>query len=157
MGKQYPVRREFSYSRIGSWSNGNPYTIMTVFPQWGYPFVLKGGIKEINAYIKSWGRLCFTIRSYWHHGKTRGYESFKNVPRGFSIHIGNRGCLSTRRSKPGNQNHYYDLWVARESMFGEKRKVIFEKTLRRLPQCWPKEIDKILMGEAEGSFHDHRF
>lgn len=70
----YLVRKEFDYNVVGSYRRADPFTIMTVFPHDGAPFVLKGGANDIENWIKSWKKPCMVRYSYWKHGRSWGWN-----------------------------------------------------------------------------------
>ena len=49
-----PVKQEFKYEIIGCHRDVNPYTMAFVYPQKGKPFIVKGGLNDVEKYLEDY-------------------------------------------------------------------------------------------------------
>ena len=68
--KKWIVVKEFEYDVTTSWEEGNPYTIAFCRAPNRENFVIKGGIKEVEALLKTKPFPILASLAYFHHGNT---------------------------------------------------------------------------------------
>lgn len=81
-----PVLAEFDYNKIGSFRNGNPYTIAYCYTSEKYhrfpAFIIKGGAKDVDHHIKYLGFPMVVWKTFWRFSRSRNltpsFENFKD-------------------------------------------------------------------------------
>jgi len=160
------VKKEFSWNKIGSWKNGDPYTITFVYPKNNKPFALKGGANDVEGWLEdnmanvsyvahhTW--FCSTKpKKFWprtymplHRRRIRVNlvsdkyiadisKEAKRVEIGEGPHF---GCMRYKYLRDG-----YSLTVLKkdESKWRNRgEEIIGEKKFKRVPRCFPKELEE---------------
>lgn len=126
--KKLQVRKDFEWSTIGSYRNGNPYTIIFVYPHpdFGIPYIIKGGSNDTDKYLNKVTLYvpAMVYKSWWWHGDSRGMWRLKNV---------NAFIIKNHWKKCPKK---YTLRVDTGKLSG---KIL--KHMRRIPRKWIKELD----------------
>jgi hypothetical protein len=119
------VKEAFPWDKIGSYRNANPYSIYFVYPQNEKPFIIKGGSKDCERFLKAHPNPAIYYYSFWHKGKHRGgwltHKFFISISRYDSNYRLVNGYILSK----GGQ-------------------VI--KRVRRIPRKWIKEYDNFVDG-----------
>lgn len=120
------VVKEFPYSRIRSFTDLNPYTICFVYTQ-NEPkgFVVKGGVNDVNEFLKSTNESRMEFRTFWYHGKSRGHVQFENFTVDFICWDFDKKIKHIKYRHPT-----------------EGRKIL--KSVKRIPRRWMKELDQFV-------------
>lgn len=128
---------EFEWNKIGSWANGNPFTIAFCYPSEGKPFVLKGGYITIKDIVKKSKIPVVTHLTYWHHGESRYIVECFGFPKSVMIHF----WKSSHKTIPNHKRRYIRLTIAKR---GKQDKVY---RLRRIPRCFPEQLREYIVEE----------
>lgn len=48
MKKRFRVEKEFEWTKVGSFEYRNPYTIAYIYPKDREPFIVKGGLNDVE-------------------------------------------------------------------------------------------------------------
>ena len=121
------VRKEFEYSPLNCWSQSNPYTLAFVYPKDDTPYVVKGGLRDVEAYLKSNEPKPAIIHYTHFHGKTH-----RRI-----IETINCGKVLILRKGSTTFNWVWEIQVADYGI--GPYKVIAK--IRKLPRKWIKELD----------------
>jgi hypothetical protein len=113
------VRASWKYNP----SSINPFTIAFVYPAKGKPFVLKGGVQDVETFFESFKKPCIVHRTYWLHGKSRYVISVVNT----LVPIGVEKSFGERKS-----------W---RLVVGTGKTIV---ELKRFPRRWIKQLDEFL-------------
>lgn len=118
------VRKEFEYNIKRSWVDVNPYTIAFIYPKTSddSPFIVKGGLIDVKAFLKSYHIPFIGYNSHWYHHKKRGYW-ITNIRSLFFIPVGK-----------GKRFRIIKIIF--------NKKVV--KVVRRLPRKWIKELENFI-------------
>lgn len=116
-----PVKKEFPYDKIGSYTDTNPYTIVFVYPKDSDPFIVKGGSKNVLKYLEQLSIVCVANVTFWKHGVQRNLMRFYGI-----------SALYSRFDKRGK----YTLFFYKD---GQRIEV---KKMRRIPRKWPVELNQ---------------
>lgn len=138
---QFPVRKEFPYDRIGSWHDGNPFTITYVYPQSEPPFIIKGGYHDVKAWLKSYNKPCVCYRSMWYRGTERGVwdDNLKTFNKNISLYINPQYKKRTKEDSYGEyRTGKYIMSIYKDC------ELVLKKTIRRIPRSWIKELDAFI-------------
>lgn len=121
-----PVKYNSSkiYTIIGSYRNGNPYSIYFIYPKDESPFIIKGGANDLEKWIERYKTPAIVHITYWKHGFSRRVIQIINVDRNIYTY-----------KKKGK-------WLV--SLNGE---VI--KTIKRIPRKWMKELNPFVKNHDE--------
>jgi hypothetical protein len=155
MKRFLPVKKEFPYDAMGSFVDGNPYTISFVYPQSGEPFVLKGGCNDVRREYILINEPAIIHETYWFHGHSRLNVKLLNLPK-IDIFakkdlIGDEFEGITKKIKwiiyekdfnLGGPAGAYQL-VQRSCYRGTSSgKYTIVLAMRRLPRKWIRELDR---------------
>jgi hypothetical protein len=128
------VRKEFEWTKIGSWTKVNPFTVVFVYPAKEKPFVIKGGLQDCERWLENNMANKNYVYNYqmYHEGRCRG---------SWKVHFTNpslRGYMTDNRDwrSPKVHQRGFKLEVRNETM----RKNVFSKVVKRIPRCFPKEF-----------------
>jgi len=141
MNTELPVKKEFDYNIIGSWKNGNPFTIFYVYPKDDAPFIIKGGANDVKKWMDKYNTPCIYYYAYFHKGVHRGgwCSNIKNVTDGdVNLYFSNEYKPRTTR----DYGEYRTGKIKIEVYKNNER--IFIKKVRRIPRSWIKELDKYI-------------
>lgn len=117
--KRIPTFKQFSYNRINSFRNCNPYTIIFFYPKDDTPFVVKGGWNDCNKFIKKYKIPSILHITYWYHGEHRNLYNVINTKIKCYIY----------------RNKYsYDLSINGKCL----------KTIKQVPRKWIKELNDFI-------------
>ena len=118
-----------SYNKIGSYTNGNPYSIWFIYPQKGKPFIIKGGARSLDLWVERSfsdpSRLAIVNKTYWCHGEHRSFWGGINM--GYYVQKLKSGKFEIY-AYPKNRMFCGVDWV--------------KKIVRKPPRKWLKDIDK---------------
>lgn len=128
--KKLQVKREFEYNKIGSWSEGNPYTIAFCYPKKSPPFIVKGGLVNVRIYVEREALTESMIVHYtlfWHK-KTRTT---------FSIYLAKNfiSAYLFERINEKNKKQRYELKISNSCG------LFTLKWFKRPPRRWIKELN----------------
>ena len=117
-----PIRKEFPYTKIRSFARANPFTIAFIYPddELDFPFILKGGLIDINYFLDSYKIPFIGYKSFWYHSEHRGIWS-TNVT----------GILIKHQIKPETKYEIIRYTPGRAELL---------KTVKRIPRKWMKEL-----------------
>lgn len=74
----YKTKVELRYQKIGSWANGDPFTLAFCRTEKHGNVLVTGGLHVVEEYIvANLGRTLVALR-FAHHGSTRGYCKMYN-------------------------------------------------------------------------------
>jgi hypothetical protein len=126
---------EFRWSKIGSYTNGNPFTIAFCYPSDGKPFVLKGGINIIEPILKGTKVPLVVHQTYWKDGHCRSIVTTYGFPMGTYIHF----WKNQHKTKPNrfNPRRFAKIIVS-------KKGHTTEYNMRRFPRCFPDQLRKFI-------------
>ena len=73
MGRKFEIKAEQEdWNKTGSWRNCDPYCIFFIYPWYGKPFIVKGGMNFCDEYLEKQKMLkALIVKSLWHEGKSR--------------------------------------------------------------------------------------
>lgn len=139
---ELPVLANFHYDRIGSWRDGNPFTICFCYTSQQYSrypaFIVKGGSNAVDPYLESRPFPIVVFRTLWWHGFSRNLSTptFVNFKK-FTV-TGQRPYWSgvgQWRIKGGPYFYkHFELKFQRETW----------TMVRRVPRRWLPDYDKII-------------
>lgn len=131
MSKTLQVRKEFPYDRIGSYRNVNPFTINFVYPMHGTPFIIKGGIIDVNKWMDDFRCPAMINRTLWWHGIHRSMWQGHR----FYLYVTKPRLNPSRASKYG-----FEIKVQSRNpdSYGKIETI---KCVRRMPRKWMKEFN----------------
>lgn len=118
-----PTSVEFPYSPINSFRRTNPFTIMYIYPRYGHPFVVKGGLNDCDEYLKRFLRPALIHITYWHHGLHR--TSIRIINTSKRIYL-------MRTFDSNVKKTMIEIYVSEVGII---------KTIKRVPRKWIKELD----------------
>ena len=118
-----PVRKEFEYQPVGSWGDGNPFTIAFVYPKNEKAFAVKGGLNDVKRYIKGLHIPCIVH-----------YPFFRNESVRFT-------SIEVYGLKPEFRVFVESSRWPIDKQFMSYGKPVFQKKVRHLPRGWMKELD----------------
>lgn len=136
MTQNIPVRKEFPYSKIGSWSRADGYTIAFVYPKGDTPFVVKGGMQDVKRYIESKGfiyerrQAAIIYYAIFCRGSTRTITDI--------IGLKNDTFALIKHINKSSKRKCYSLIVYVDNQ------VVVNKPLRRPPRCWMRELNQFI-------------
>jgi hypothetical protein len=142
MDKTLKIAKEFTYDKIGGYRKGNPFTIAFVYPQSGEACIVKGGLNDVQKYVKENYPIAIINYQFFHKGQHRGYHSINGEKEGYYI--------SFKKSAPSYRQQEYNSGFGYSAKQGHRCQVTvrhyenesgFKKELRRLPRCWMKELN----------------
>jgi hypothetical protein len=132
------VKATWIYNPIGSFKRGDPFTITFVYPSNSKPFILKGGHKDIERWLLTYGEPCIIHNTYWHRAKSRSSITVKNfkVP----ILIAEQSWYSELWKKENiSKRKKWAFIVDKSHFFAHTPKVVV--AMKRLPRKWIKELN----------------
>jgi len=139
MKENFPIEKEFEYNKIGSWYDGNPYTIAFCYPKDFSPFIVKGGIIDVRSHIekKMLGKAFLVYYTMFWKGKTRTI---------IDIYLGNTKNSAYLRNRENlcNKHQHYQLIVFLKNT-NVSGTLSFEKWFRRPPRKWIKELNPYIV------------
>lgn len=159
------VKHEIPWTPVRSFTDENPWCIAFVYPRKSAGFVVKGGINQIEEWIKGSGikRVLIHYTMFGHGLNGRG-EVEKTHRSTISVFTGSDtvkafvsrvGIDRTTNKKPP-KNRRWQLLVfttdgkPRRPFSGDgSSKLVLDKRLRRPPRCWPKELDQFILSAGE--------
>lgn len=124
--KKLPVRKEFPWSKIGSWAwdGDGGFTIAFCYPKDEPPFILKGGLETIDHWLEyTYKKPVMVFRTIYWHGLPRTIVSFFNII------------------------PHYIRW---SEQFNGKRKILklngqeISSPVRRIPRKWPVQLNNYI-------------
>jgi hypothetical protein len=135
--RKIDIKAEFKYNPIGSWKRGDPFTIAFIYPSKSKPFILKGGVNDIEKWLKGFKEPAIIHRSYWKRGKSR--KSVEVVNTLASVFIIDR-------------TWYTELWEQKNIDPKKKWAFIVDKNnvivaMKRVPRKWIKELNPYISKE----------
>lgn len=155
MKKEMPVRKEFSYSPIRSWRNGNPFVIAFVYTRKDEAFIVKGGLTDVELWLENFSKNtpCFVHLGFWKDKSCR-HTQFKIF--GLALRYSSYCFQGWPRENKSYYDDQFNLKVVKNvrniyrhrlviyDKNGDGRTALFEKSFRRLPRKWLKEFDKFI-------------
>lgn len=149
--KDLPVKQEFEYNPIRSFSTGNAYDVAFCYPHPLYhrPFMVKGGHQDIRKYLKKLNIPMIAHHTLYYKGRHRrifglyGIDSDIYITRKYVYDNG----ISADKLKITNKK--YELYHLGNTSF--ERKVLAE--FKRVPRRWIRELNLYVTTERR-SFHD---
>jgi len=130
----FPVKKEFPYTRFGSFRNENPYTIAFIYPQVSEPYIVKGGYQNVR---EEYDRICqpaIVHETKWYHGSHRTTIRLFNLPSNIEIFERSKNCTFFSACNK------HIKWAI------VNKKTSFIHPLRRLPRKWIQELDQFTWG-----------
>lgn len=128
------------YNKIGSFINGNPYTISFIYPKDSDPFVVKGGSNDVEMYLRDFNKIKIPYvkhDTYWRHGTHRRRVTIENLGNGI------KGYVSGINKK---RTGYFEIILNRSFQR------IFRKEVKRIPRKWIKELDQFCEKQSYQSY-----
>jgi len=144
--KDLPVQKEFEYNPVRSFRDGNPYTMAFCYPHPLYhrPFVVKGGFKDCNEYLKTLDYPIFVHLVFYYKGSTRRIFKFYQLDSNLALNE----QVSFPPKKKGKR--LWELYL-RGSGLGVRTKTL--ATFKRVPRRWIRELNLYVKAERR-RFHD---
>jgi hypothetical protein len=125
------VIKEFEYDKIGSWKNGNPFTICFVYTK-NTSGIIKGGAQQVEDFIKEDIKVpCIAHYTYFYRGQSRRSVCFENFKRDSVFFVYDW-------DSPGNG---LDLHIPVLHVLKINNEQV--KKIRRIPRKWMKELDDL--------------
>lgn len=139
--KKLPVLASFMYDKVGSWRNGNPFTIAFCITSSYYfattKFIIKGGSRDVDNEIKKRHVPMVIWRTFWWHGQSRCFgPTFAN----FKNYTATGETPYAHGIQPWRINQGPHFYRRHEVRFMQK--VWF--TVRRFPRKWLPEYDQMI-------------
>ena len=132
------IRAEFPY--VGR----DIYVFAFVYPAVGKPFMLKGGCNKLDEYLKDKMKCSYIVHcSRNRMGHSWHTVSINNLKDGFRAYCFDHTKKLTYISKSVYDNGEEFILSRRngkEIFVSEKGKRVFEKKVRKMPRCFPKEL-----------------
>jgi len=122
------VLKSFPYDRIGSFRDCNPFKIVFIYTR-ACPkgFIVKGGSREVEAFMKTLTEPRMEFTTWWHHGKSRSFFCLTNFKR--RLHL----------MKPVFQEDERFVLSVHDY---ELNKTQIVKKVKRIPRRWIKELNR---------------
>lgn len=169
----YPVRADMEWKKVGSWKTRDPYTIAFVFPKSASPYIAKGGLNDVEKWIKT-NELRPSIVHYVMFHKAPAPLVIGGVTFNFSSKLpGSRRNISfinfnpkyiiymSQQTKDYSEDGYrtflgffrkhFTLTVSEKVGqtsrlgYGRHHSVeVFSKSLRQVPHGWIKELNPFI-------------
>lgn len=111
------------WSKIGSITNTDPYSLIFVYTCDGKKFLFKGGLNRISEEIQKLTTPLVVHHTYFNKGQTRSYISTHNFPSKYSIYF-------RKTSREKILNVYLN------------NTLLLSKNYKRFPRCFPKELSQ---------------
>jgi hypothetical protein len=126
---------EFSWNKVGSFKNRNPYCIAFCYPSEGKPYVLKGGINTIETILKGTKIPVVVNQTYWKDKKFRSVMMTYGFPKSTYIQFW-KHQHKTIPSKTVSRR-YCKLIIRSKDKTVEYR-------MRRFPRCFPEQLREFI-------------
>jgi len=117
-----------NWSKIGSYSNHDPYCIVFCYPMVGENYIIKGGWQKIREYLSNITIFTFVNATVWKHGKSRNYFSFHGR-NDIKLYVRRRYDEKTKTKRKGFKIIYYRINNTQE--IGKYRK---------MPKAFPRAV-----------------
>lgn len=130
-----PIRKEFKWDKIRSFSRADPYGMAFVYPKPGcdVPFIIKGGRQSINQFFETYKHPALAHITLWYRGKSS-----------YLIRIINSSCVFNRLRKSNHVRWRLEFRQnSEEAMFRGTYKIL--KVVKRVPRKWMKELDEYIV------------
>ena len=129
------VRKEFDYDIRKSFRNANPFTIAFCYP---YPlydtnFIVKGGLNDVEKFIKKQNTPIIVHYSMWRHGRSRNIIRFENFNKKYAFHF-------IRKEYPKGK---MQLIKIEGNLRRSNREVL--ATFKRIPRKWLRELNPYVL------------
>jgi hypothetical protein len=135
-GGSMEVKKEFVYDPKGCWAQANPYTMAFVYPRDGAPYIVKGGMKDVEPFLKNTEKSPAIIHyTFWHYTIARRVIETIN-------------CGKVSIARKGSAKH--GVWEISIADKGVSPYIIIAG-MRKLPRKWIKELDEYIQVKAEES------
>jgi len=144
--KDLPVKQEFEYNPIRSFSLGNAYDVAFCYPHPLYhrPFIVKGGHQDIKKYLKKLNIPMIAHHTLYYKGRHRRIFGLYGIDSNIYIH---KRFIDRETGKIiYNKDAKYELYY-----LSNKRKVLAK--FKRIPRRWIRELNLYVTTERR-SFHD---
>ena len=151
------VKQEIPWTKVRSYTDGNPWCIAFVYPRKSKAFVVKGGINQVKEWVKG-QHLKRALIHYTMFGKEvlthkSAHRSSVEILTGSPTVKAFISRIRTDRvtGKKAPKDRRWQLLVfttdgkPHSPFSGEGSRVVLDKRLRRPPRCWPKELDEFVM------------
>jgi hypothetical protein len=128
-------RIDLPYNKIGSFNRGDPFVTAFIHPyRLGESFMLTGGLKNVQEYIKKNGpKVYFGVFNYIAHGKTRYSHCV--------VEIDKRTGVSVYFRSP--DHHERDDYKTVMRVFQDKQ-LVFQSFFNKIPSSFPRVLAKYL-------------
>ncbi len=139
--EKLPVLADFDYDKIFSFRDGNPFEIAFCYTSKRYhrfeAFVIKGGSKDVDHYIKQLNFPMVVFKTFWRHGRARKFVSFENF-RTWTATGETPYLVPVNRRLNRNKPCYF--YRNHEVRFSQR----IWLTFRRFPRKWLPEYDQMI-------------
>ena len=124
--KTLPIKKEFQWTKIGSYKSCNPFSITFVYPYNESPFVLKGGAKNISKFLELYKIPAVVHRTFFCHGEFRTFITTVNI----------NAWVYFDTVKKGKKR----IWIESKERIGEVKEI----WLRKIPRKWIQELEEFI-------------
>lgn len=159
------VKAEIPWTKVRSFTDGNPWCIAFVYPRKDKAFIVKGGFIQVQEWVKSNGikRALIHYTMFGHNNSIDGGFPVKTNRSSISVLTGSdtvkayvrRIGLDRVTNKKPPKNRRWHLLVftidgkPHPPVSSEGSTMVLNKRFRRPPRCWPKELDQFVLTAEE--------
>lgn len=150
--QKLPTKKEFPWTKIRSYTDGNPWCIAFVYPRKSPAFLVKGGIVHVAKWIESTVTRAVVHYVMFHKGKTRtNTKILTGTPTVQAYLTWQRRDRQTHRRFPRDERWNLMAFIVPDKhkafMSADKdtSTLVLDKHLRHPLRCWPKELDAFVM------------
>jgi len=136
------------WDKTRSYKEGNPWTLMFIYPMNGEPYLIKGGMIECKEWLVEHEKgPHVNFITLWHRGKARQMNPhIENLPGCMRAY-----CTTMRKEGIPDQgyNHPYGkvIVVFRGTTISGSTTRVLHKEVKQFPRCFPKEIKALVEEE----------
>lgn len=148
------VVKSFDYNPIHSWKICNPFVIFYVYPKDKTPFIIKGGMVDVEKWMDVYKTPCVYYRSLWFKGQKRGgwSDNISEVTKrkvNIVIYPERLKRTKTKTEYGGEYKTGKQIMTIfssdNQQFFAGNNKTLLTKKIRRHPRSWIKELDAFLV------------
>lgn len=132
------IRAEFPY--VGR----DIYVFAFVYPAFGKPFMLKGGCDKLDEYLKDKMKCSYVVHysrnRMGHSWHTVSIKNLKDGLRAYCFDHSKRLTYTSTSIYDNGEKFTLSQRNGKEIFVTEKGERVFEKKVRKMPRCFPKEL-----------------
>ncbi len=154
--KALPIKKDFGYNPIGSFTTGNAYDIAFCYPHPLYErsFILKGGHQVIRKYLKEMNTPMIVHHTLYQKGIHRIFYEFYGIENRVAIHKEYAFNKNMKKYRIADRYNLVKYSFGETDRYGapiREKKIL--ATFKRVPRRWIRELNLYIAIERR-SFHD---